>query len=85
MLAADASFSHPLACTSAGHMDICTSGDSHGRAYTRACVHHGSTETMSKTVSPTGVSPEHLAGTFQTLRKARGVGQSHSGGLYHSH
>ena len=36
------------------------------------CVHRRSTETMSKTVSPAGVSPEHLAGTFQTLRKQAG-------------
>lgn len=50
----------------------------HSRAYTCLGARHASTEIMSKTVSPTGVSPEHLAGTFQALREAGGVGQSHS-------
>lgn len=89
VLAAEASFPYTWACTSAGHMDICTSGNMHSQAYVLicvcVCVHHRSTETMSKTVSPTGVSPEHLVGTFQTLGKAWGVGRSHSGGPYHSH
>lgn len=44
-------------------MDICASGN------TRMCARRRSAEAVSKTGSPTGVSPEHLAGTFQTLQK----------------
>lgn len=51
-----------------------TSGSVHAHAYVVTCVcvclHRRAAETMSQTVSPTGVSSEHMAGTFQTLRKA---------------
>lgn len=68
-------------------LDTCVGMHARGHAYVLACkqvcAHQRSAETMSKTVPLTGVSPEHLAGTFQKLGKGGGVGQSRGGGLYH--
>lgn len=76
-------------CAHTRTLDACASGSAPrpctcGRGV-RVGVHRRSAESVSKTVPPAGVSPEHLAGTFQTLRETRGLGRSHSGGLNRSH
>lgn len=75
MLGTDATFSS-WECTSVWRMNIWKCCN-----YTYAVCVFSHPQRPCQRPSPTDVSPEHLAGTFQILRQARGVGHTYSGGL----